>query len=200
MSRRVDKDMFGLKNFKKAENQHSVIYEASNKKADFSMGISGFSQIEPDIIKDGPYFTPLVELIDVIINKDKQKFNQWVDLNIDINNLIDNHILFLLSCNSNKLASNQYIYRGNTTGNKFKFCPGDYYNIGFGIDNDGKKLEATNICYTTRLFNRLYEEKIYRQNLKSRWSELKKTIINEENINYMGDSCGQKRSTGAPQH
>lgn len=145
LSRRVDKDMFNLENFDKNELKHSVIYEASNKKADFSMGITGFSQIEPDEKKDIRYSKPLEELIDNIINKDSNQFENWVYSNIDIDNLIDNHILFLLSGNSNSLASNQYIYRSNKNKDKFKFCPGDYYNFGFGIDTNLSKTNATDI-------------------------------------------------------
>jgi spore coat protein CotH len=182
LSRRVDRDIFGIANYSRKEEEHSVIYEASNKRSDYSNGTEGFSQIEPDYESDDSYFKPLEELIDFISNADKDSFLEKVESIIDIDNLIDNHILFLLSGSSNELASNQYIYRGNENGDKFCFCPGSYYNYSFGIDENLSRISSREIFYPTRLYNRLYEDETYREKLKERWNYLRKEKITSEDI------------------
>ena len=184
LSRRVDRNMLGIANYSKDDKEHSVIYEASNNKADYSNETKGFSQVEPDYEDDGSYFEPLEELIDFITRADNESFVENVESIIDIDNLIDNHILFLLSGNTNELASNQYIYRGNEIGDKFKFCPGSYYVTGFGIDKNSTKVSFTDVSYPTRLYNRLYEDEAYREKLKERWNYLREKEVITPDVIY----------------
>lgn len=182
LSRRVDRQLLELEAYSEKEPLHSVIYEASGKEADFSNKTAGFSQIQPDYKNDISYFGPLERLIDFVTNKDKQLFLEKANEIIDINNLIDNHILFLLSGSANKLASNQYIYHGNKASDKFKFYPGDFYNYSFGNDLSFNNINAEEIFYPTTLYNKLYEDDVYRNNLKKRWNDLRKDIITYDNL------------------
>ena len=183
LSKRVDRQMLSISGYDKKDTEHSVIYEASGKEADFTNQTEGFSQIEPDYENDGPYLKPLEELIDFIASADTETFLEKVNEIIDIDNLVDNHILFLLSGSANELASNQYIYRDNQDKSKFKFCPGDYYNYSFGIDK--KNISPTDVFYPTTLYNRLYEDEAYRDMLKDRWNYLKKEILTADNAYKM---------------
>jgi spore coat protein CotH len=187
LSRRVDRNMFSIANYNIDNKEHGVIYEASNRKADYSNGTEGFSQIEPDYENDGPYFEPLEKLIDFITKTDKESFFKNLENIIDIDNLIDNHILFLLSGTKNELASNQYIYCKNEEDSKYRFYPGSYYTAGFGIDENSSKINPSDIFYPTRLYNRLYEDEKYREKLKERWNNLRKNTINEKDINSLID-------------
>ena len=183
LSRRVERDMFAIENYNKKDEQHSVIYEASNKKAEYLNTTEGFSQMEPDYKNDGPYFEPLEQLVGFIADSEKQEFVKNVGDIADIDNIVDNHILFLLSGSTNKLASNQFIYRGNKEGDKFNFSPGSHYISGFGRDQYSNKINPTDITYATKLYNRLYEDKDYRQKLKERWNYLRQDIITADRIN-----------------
>jgi hypothetical protein len=194
ISRRVDRNMFGLSNYNSEDHRHSVIYEASNWRADYLNGTDGFSQIEPDYENDGSYFSPLEELIDLVSGADSREFLENAESIINIDNLMDNHILFLLSGSSNKLASNQYVYRGNSTGDKFCFCPGNYYDFSFGKD---KNADPEDFFYPTMLFNRLYEDKLYREKLKEQWENLRKDILSYKNLSSLIDKHASGLSDAA---
>jgi spore coat protein CotH len=182
LSRRPDRNMFSLPNFNKDDTTHSVLYEATNWRADFSRNIEGFSQIEPDYESDLSYFGPLEELIKYITESSEDEFMENIDDIIDMDYLIDNHLLFLLSGSKNELSSNQYLYRPNTPDAKFRISPGSYYATSFSMGDDSSKLDKEVINYGTRLYNRLYEDPEYRKKLKYRWNDLRKDILTTKTI------------------
>ena len=182
LSRRPDRNMFSLSNFNKDDSIHSVLYEATNWRADFSRGIEGFSQIEPDYESDLSYFGPLEELIKFTIETTSNEFLKNVDKIIDMDSLIDNHLLFLLFGATNELSSNQYIYRTNTPDAKFKISPGSYYISSFVRGDDPSMMDEEVINYGTRLYNRLYEDPEYRKQLKYRWNDLREDKLTTNNI------------------
>jgi len=182
LSRRVDRNMFSISNFSEDDTTHGVIYEAVNWRADFSRGIEGFSQIEPDCENDISYYSPLEELIEFITETENDEFLEKADEVMDMDSILDNHILFLLSGSANELASNQYIYRRDEEQARFKFCPGSYYSSGFGRKEDSSRVAPTDIFYGTRLYNRFYEDEAYREKLKERWNALRENIITTDNI------------------
>jgi len=126
ISERVDRNMFSLSNYKKSQDTHSVIYEAVNSKADFTNGEEGFSQVEPDMDTDGPYPGPLLKLADLIVNAERKEFLKDIEDMVDMESVLDNHILFLLAGCTEEQASNNYIYRGNENGARFSFSPGSH--------------------------------------------------------------------------
>ena len=189
LEERVNKKLFNLPKYNKKDIKHSVIYEAEETFADFTNGIQGFTQKEPDPLQNEPYMEPLRNLVDFIKNAPKETFNEQIGSIIDLNNAIDNQILFLLSCNQDDTALNQYIYKSNAanTSRKFFFCPGDYYISSFGIDSDRLSLESFKSFTGNALFDRLYENPEYQQNFKARWNNLRKEILTPENISKIID-------------
>ncbi len=185
---RVDRNLFSVSNYDREEDTHSVIYEAVNWRADFTRDEDGFSQIEPDMDNDGPYFDPLLELEDLIINSGEEEFLENIKNMVDMESLLDNHILFILSGCTDEIASNNYIYRGNDETDRFKFSPGSHYMSGFGRDSFWVKVDSEAVNYGTRLFNRLYQDEDYRERLKSRWNDLRKEILTAENIHGLIDN------------
>jgi len=182
ISERVDRTMFSLSNYKKSDDIHSIIYEAVNWRADFTNGIEGFSQAEPDFERDKPYFEPLLDLSDFIIDSNQDEFIKNVEEIINIESILDNHILFLLTGCTKELASNNYIYRSNSDGARFNFSPGSHYLSSFGRNDLSEKIDAEAIFYGTRLFNRLYENEDYRERLKERWNSLREQVLTTDNI------------------
>jgi len=189
LSRRVDRNMFLLPNYKKGDDNHSVIYETLNWRADFTMGIEGFAQIEPDMDSDKLYFEPLLDLASFIIDTESDEFFKNIEDIINMDNVIDNHILFLLTGCTNELASNNYIYRGNDTTDRFSFSPGSLYNSSFGRNDSSFKVDSKAIFYGTRLYNRLYEDEDYRERLKKRWDSLREDTLLISNIYNLIDNC-----------
>jgi len=187
ISERVDRNMFSLSNYKKSQDTHSVIYEAVNSKADFTNGEEGFSQVEPDMDTDGPYPGPLLKLADLIVNAERKEFLKDIEDMVDMESVLDNHILFLLAGCTEEQASNNYIYRGNENGARFSFSPGSHYLSSFGNDDPSGKADAEAVFYGSRLFNRLYEDGEYRERLKQRWNSLRKKVLYPENIQVLID-------------
>jgi spore coat protein CotH len=179
---RTDRNMFSVSNYSEREDIHSVIYETVNRRADFTGGEEGFSQVEPDMDNDGPYFEPLLELEDLIINSEEKEFLENIENMVDMESVLDNHILFLLSGCADGLASNNYIYRGDDKTDKFRFSPGSRYISGFGRDLSLAEVDPDAVNYGTRLFNRLYQDEDYRERLKSRWNDLRKVTLTSESI------------------
>jgi len=188
LSERVDREMFSLSNYKKDSGINSVIYETLNYRADFTKGVEGFSQIEPDMDSDISYFGPLLDLEDFILNAEKDEFLENIEHIVNMDSLIDNHLLFLLTGCTNKLASNNYIYKGNEETDKFSFSPGSLYVSSFGRNNSLVKIDPEVITNGTMIFNRLYEDERYREKLKNRWNTLREEIITEENIYNLIDN------------
>jgi len=182
ISERQNRDMFSLSNYDSEDEVHSVIYEASNSRADFTKGAEGFSQVEPDMENDRSYFEPLLELADFIYKSEKDEFLANTEEVVNIENVLDNHILFLLAGAVKETASNNYIYRGNDSAAKFNFSPGRHYLFGFGIDDSSNKIDPEEIFYPSRLFNRLYQEEDYREKLKDRWNLLREGVLTVDNI------------------
>ena len=186
---RINRQLFDLSNYDKKDFEHSVLYEAESMLADFTNGIQGFSQKEPDPVQDKPYMEPLSQLADFINGNSKENFDNKVDDIIDLNNAIDSQILFLLTCNQDTTALNQFIYRNNSINadNKFRFCPGDLYSSSFGRESDSIILKSYKSFIGNTLFDRLYENVSYYEAFKARWNELRERIITYDGIAKMID-------------
>jgi len=107
----------------------------------------------------------------------------------NINNIIDWHLLLLLSNNQDGLIKNFYIYRTGTN-QPFLFSPWDY-DHGYGRDGDGE-LNLNSFINTKRvgLLNRLLKTNAfnYKKKLLEKYLLLKrKNILTAKNINSMID-------------
>ncbi|MBN2072326.1 MAG: CotH kinase family protein, partial [Actinobacteria bacterium] len=192
ISRRIDRDTFSIPNYDPGDDFPGVIYEASGWRAGFSRGLEGFSQVEPDYDSETPYMGPLEELISLVMEAPGEEFLRTSYDTLDIENTLDSHILFLLSGCPDTRAANQYIYRENGGDSKFSFFPGSYYQGSFGRDRYSKKAGSGTSFYGTRLFNRLYDEASYREDLKARYNSLREDILKAENLSSLID----KNTTG----
>ncbi|MBN2072405.1 MAG: CotH kinase family protein, partial [Actinobacteria bacterium] len=182
LSRRVDRDMFSIPNYDPENDFPGVIYEAARREADFKMGPEGFSQVEPDYDSETPYMEPLEELISLVMDAPEEGFLKTAYDTLDIENTLDSHILFLLSGCSDPRAANQYIYRNNGSDSKFSFCPGNLYADSFGRRPDSTMVDPAWFFNGSRLFNRLYQEAGYREDLKARYSALREDILTVDNL------------------
>ena len=183
---RADKDLFNLTNYKKNEKIHSAIHEASNWRADFFKGEEFFKQIEPDYENDGSYLEP-IDTLSRLINEQEADFNRDYANILNVNNMVDSHLIFLLSGSNNEIAPTQYIYKSNKDEDKFNFSPGSLYMASFGLNKNYEHSNLWNSFSGNILFNRLYDDKNYRQALKVRWDYLRKDILTYENISNILD-------------
>lgn len=116
-------------------------------------------------------------------------FNSKVDSFFDLNNVIDWHLLLLLTNNSDGILKNYYLYKQNSQ-EKYKIAPWDY-DHGFGRDGDGF-LNPNHFLNPNRssFFKRLLETNAcdYKNRLKNRYKYLKtKEILSVENLHNQID-------------
>lgn len=108
----------------------------------------------------------------------KENINYWVDLE----NVIDWHLLLLYSYNGDGILKNFYLYKLDKS-TPFRFAIWDY-DHSFGRDGDGElnMMERSPGFHKSVLFRRLMEidDLDYKRRLKSRWSELRKTGLFSE--------------------
>lgn len=122
-------------------------------------------------------------------NKDftnPEVFNQYFDLA----NIIDWHLLLLITNNGDGLKKNFYMYKQGR-GQPYKFCPWDY-DHSFGRDGDGEpNLDEIIDISTISLIERLVDLNAfnYREQLYSKFIRLKKEgVLTEQNIFEMIDA------------
>ena len=96
---------------------------------------------------------------------------------MDLENVLDWHLMLLFSNNADGILKNFYLYKQNQKS-PFKIAIWDY-DHAYGRDGDGelnlqKKLLK---CERSILLRRLINNKTYRQRLKTRWRALKQADI-----------------------
>jgi len=184
----------------KHANKHKRLISYSNKAIfykEFSAKAKNklikeayYNQRYPNIYKSDKTYI-IHELTDFIFNskdidfKNEKIFNSF----FNINNIIDWHLLLLLSNNQDGLIKNFYIYRTGTN-QPFLFSPWDY-DHGYGRDGDGE-LNLNSFINTKRvgLLNRLLKTNAfnYKKKLLKKYLLLKrKNILTAKNINSMID-------------
>jgi hypothetical protein len=114
--------------------------------------------------------------------------NYWVDLQ----NIIDWHILLLFSNNGDGIKKNFYLYKVDSK-TPFRLAIWDYdHSFGRDGDNELNMMERELDCNKSILIERLMNipESGYRNKLKNRWMELRKNkIISVENFqNYIDNN------------
>jgi len=118
--------------------------------------------------------------------KDKKVFNTY----FDIDNIIDWHLLLLITNNGDGLMKNFYLYRQGTN-KPFKICPWDY-DHSFGRDGGGElNLNEFISLKEIKLLDRLLETNAfnYREKLLEKFLLLKKNdVLTKSNIHKMIDN------------
>jgi len=114
----------------------------------------------------------------------REKINDWVDLD----NIIDWHILLLFSNNGDGILKNFYLYK-LYEDKPFRIAIWDYdHTFGRDGDNEMNMMERELNCNRSILFKRLLETNSfnYVERLKNRWNFLRKTnIITAKNMNHL---------------
>lgn len=144
-----------------------------------------YQQKYPKINKDDK--THYIEKFkNFIFNANDQDFAKDITNWVDIDNVIDWHIILLFSNNGDGIMKNFFLYKLDSK-TPFRFAIWDY-DHSFGRDGDNelnmgeKELEWESSILLKRLVQ--LKETEYTSKLKSRWEELRKlNIISHENFN-----------------
>lgn len=111
------------------------------------------------------------EVRQFLTNTPDSIFAERVGEVFDLPNIIDWHLLLLLSNNSDGLKKNFYLYK-KSADTPLRVAPWDY-DHSFGRDGDNEKnLDRWIDCRRSLLLSRLLDQVFYRQALRSRWEEL----------------------------
>ncbi|XOV66485.1 MAG: CotH kinase family protein [Fluviicola sp.] len=151
-----------------------------------------FNQRYPDIKKENRS-DEIYRLTEFIFNSsdeefsDPQVFNQYFDLE----NLIDWHLLILVTANGDGTYKNFYMSR-KEEGKPYTFIPWDY-DHSFGRDGDGEpsKVNIIPVKKNMALLHRLMETNAfdYRKKLYRKFRDLKKSgVLVDKNIYRMIDA------------
>lgn len=139
-----------------------------------------FPKIE---VSDKTYY--LKQFKDFLFNTTDAEFAKDIAKWVDIENVIDWHIILLYSNNSDGIMKNFYLYKINQA-TPFRFAIWDYdHSFGRDGDNEHNLMERELDCNRSILLERLSKitEIGYMPKLKKRWFELRKTkIISVENF------------------
>jgi len=111
------------------------------------------------------------ELRKLILESDDTLFKSEISKRFDLNNLIDWHLLLLISNNSDGILKNFYLYKQSSKV-PVRIAPWDY-DHSFGRDGDNE-MNLKNYLDVKRsiLFKRLLQFNWYKKRLKTRWVQL----------------------------
>jgi len=137
---------------------------------------------DKEIIDKTEYIESFKDFIFYSTNIDfANKISNWVD----IENIIDWHILLLFSNNSDGIMKNFYLYKLNSE-TPFRIAIWDYdHSFGRDGDNEQNMMERELDCNRSVLLKRLMQipQTEYSEKLKNRWKNLRESdIISENNI------------------
>ncbi len=122
---------------------------------------------------------------DFLFNSTDMEFSRGISDWIDIENVMDWHILLLLSNNGDGIMKNFYLYKINSD-TPFRITIWDYdHSYGRDGDNELNMLDRELDCNRSVLIERLMniENYGYPEKLKRRWFELRKLkIISMQNV------------------
>ena len=139
-------------------------------------------QTHPKIKKDDR--TEFLEDIrTIILNSSDAEFSHAIKRIFDIQNIIDWHLLLLITNNGDGIVKNFYLYKIDTN-TPVRVAPWDY-DHSFGRDGDNELNMDKGLLDVKRsiLFARLLDFDWYRSALKKRWKELnKKNILSEKGL------------------
>jgi spore coat protein CotH len=155
-----------------------------------------FNQRYPKFTKQNKHFI-IYELTDFLHNTSPEEFTNetgGIDSVFDIENIIDFHLLLLITNNGDGVVNNNYLYRQNLQ-TPYKICPYDF-DHSFGRDGDGEPNPVNFIDFKrNKLISRLIETNAfnYKERLKEKYLKLKnEEVITVEAITGMIDLNAKK--------
>lgn len=180
-----------------AENQRKLrkYIRTSIRYEDYSENARGkllkscyYNQRFPDIATHN-FYTEIHDITDFIFNSSDTEFADSIKFNryFDVDNLIDWHLLLLVTNNGDGWYKNFYLSRKNAAA-PYRFTPWDY-DHSFGRDGDGEPSKETLIDLTRMpLLHRLMETNAfgYRQQLYAKYMRLKTSgVLTVEHLHEM---------------
>jgi spore coat protein CotH len=180
----VDASLLGLNVFKENELNHSVLYKAVMRSANFGVIAPEFyEQKEPDL-KFGEYWRPYKELVKFVGRSPSNVFQRDVKKIIDVENAIDFQILLAFTNQMDGPDHNLFIARNNRPGDKFFIVPWDY-DKSFGGPYDRMRISSL----SHRLMKDFPE---YIPALQARWNELRGSVLSETSLMDRVDRIEEK--------
>lgn len=127
------------------------------------------------IVKDQAAY--IEDIREFILSSDDTIFSQEIANKFDLTNLIDWHLLLLISNNSDGILKNFYLYK-QSAESLLRVAPWDY-DHSFGRDGDNElNLNRSSLdVKRSILFKRLLQFDWYKKQLKDRWTELNRKNI-----------------------
>jgi hypothetical protein len=199
---RPDRQLFELRSFNSNEVSHACIYKAIDHGASFdSRGHNAYEQREPNPATK-EYWGPLDEFNKFVSTSRPEAFfhpQTGIVSRLDLDNAIDFHLLVLITSNGDGIDKNFFFARNAQKPGKanprFFFAPWDY-DGSFGRNWDGNLFPAS-VWLSHHLFDRLLQNKAYRDRFVARWKYLRehefsaKTIqgMISTNVNTLGDAA-----------
>ncbi len=127
----------------------------------------------------------MAEFESFLLRSDNQSFSENISKWIDIENVIDWHIMLLLTNNSDGILKNFYLYKKDKN-TPFRIAIWDYdHSFGRDGDNEFNLMNRELNCYRSILLDRLSSmaNSEYLLKVKTRWFELRKlNIISQNNF------------------
>lgn len=121
-----------------------------------------------------------------IFDSTKNDFSREIDNWIDIDNVVDWHLLLLYSYNADGIMKNFYLYKLDSS-TPFRIAIWDYdHSFGRDGDNELNMMERSMRIERSILFNRLMDSEGlgYREKLVNRWAELRSQgLFSEQYMN-----------------
>lgn len=149
-----------------------------------------YNQRYPDIDKENRKHL-IHQLTEFIINSSDEDFSNKAKFNtfLNLENIIDWHLLLLLTNNHDGIVKNYYLYKQGTV-HPYEICPWDY-DCSFGRDGDGE-INLDSFIDLDRIFliSRLLETNAfnYKKKLYDKFMLLKnENILTSKSINKMID-------------
>ncbi len=191
LQQRIDRDVLGLAPFSKDDPAHACLYKAFNHDAGFAdAGHSGYEQEEPDPLTAGEYWGPM-DTLRAVIHGDAATFNdpqKGIASHLDLDNVIDFHLLVLVTGNADGITKNFYLARHRPETGKpapMFFVPWDYDGT-FGRNWDSSPLRPA-FWLSNPLMDRLMHAPGYHDRFVERWRQLRQKQFSPDAIIRMID-------------
>lgn len=134
-------------------------------------------QTYPDFDKFGDKSAILDEFHEFILTSSNEVFKKNINDWIDLNNVVDWHLLILFTNNGDGVRKNFYLYKIDSQ-TPFRVAIWDCdHSFGRDCDNERNMLERLTGDYRNILFNRLLGQDWYQKLLRQRWNELRKSDV-----------------------
>lgn len=189
---RVDRALLELRRFDSNAASQACLYKAVDHAANFGHpGRAGYEQREPDP-SAREYWGPLEEFNRFVSRAKDGDFFQMetgIASRLDLDNVIDFHLLVLLTSNMDGNDKNFILARNAATpaapSPRFFFVPWDY-DATFGRNWEASRV-ATTAWLSNHLFDRLQSDYAYRQKFAVRWRRLRAREFSLANLGRMID-------------